>query len=63
MNAKTVKAYTEKPEKATVEAFAAKFRSEGFDLNLTEAEASSLTKANKSALEKILKALADSKSV
>lgn len=98
--AELVKAYTEKPEKATVEAFAAKFgktvksvvaklsregvykkaeyvnkngeksvqKDEFADaianvLNLTEAEASSLTKANKSALEKIFKALADSKPV
>jgi hypothetical protein len=97
MTAELVKAYSEKPEKATVEAFAAKFgktvksvvaklsregiykKAEyvtktgekpvakdnvadaiGNVLKMTEAEASSLTKANKSALEKIFNALVNS---
>jgi hypothetical protein len=95
--AEMVKAYSEKPEKETVEFFAKKFgktvksvvaklsregvykKAEyvtkkgekpvqkdsvadaiGAVLKMTEAEVSSLTKANKSALEKIFKALANS---
>ena len=97
MTKELVKAYAEKPEKETVEFFAAKFgktvksvvaklsregvykKAEyvnkkgekpvakesvadaiGNVLKMTEAETSSLTKANKSALEKIFKALANS---
>lgn len=100
MTAELVKAYSEKPEKATVEMFATKFGKtvksvvaklsrEGVYkkaeyvtkkgekpvakdtfadsiakvLSLSEAEATSLTKANKSALEKIFNALANSKPV
>jgi hypothetical protein len=97
MTSELVKAYSEKPEKATVEAFAIKFgktvksvvaklsregiykKAEyvtkngekpiakdsvadaiGNVLKMTEAETSSLTKANKSALEKIFIALVNS---
>lgn len=100
MTAELVKAYSEKPEKATVEFFANKFgktvksvvaklsregvykKAEyvnkkgekpvqkdsvadaiGKVLKMTESETTSLTKANKSALEKIFRALADSKPV
>jgi len=98
--AEMVKAYMEKPEKATVEMFATKFgktvksvvaklsregvykkaeyvtkkgekpvpKDEFADaiakvLSLNETEATSLTKANKSALEKIFRALANSEPV